>query len=79
MCRGILRVELANPLNEALHSSLLENAHQRRPQSLGSIRWDLGNSCLGPSTLLDEAAGHLLELEVSGDVGGDEDVGELAR
>lgn len=75
----VLQFERANPLNETLHSALLEDAHQGRAQSLSGIRGNLGNGCLGTRTLLDEAAGNLLELEVSGDIGGDEDVGELAR
>lgn len=79
MCRGILDVECANPLDEALHPALLEHAHEGRLQGLGGIRWDLGDSGLGAGTLLHEAACNLLELEVPGDIGGDEDVGQLAR
>lgn len=79
VCGGIVDVEGANPLYEGLHASLLEDAHKRGLESLASIGRDLGNGGLGASALLDVAAGDLLELEVSGDVGGDEDVGQLAR
>lgn len=79
MCRRVLEVELANPLNEALHAALLEDAHQGRLESLAGIRGDLGNSRLASRTLLDVAAGDLLELKVSGDVGRDKDVCKLAR
>ena len=79
MCGRVLGVELANPLDERLHPSLLKDAHERGLESLSSIRGDLGNGGLGTSTLLDEAARHLLELEIAGHFGGDENVGKLAR
>jgi hypothetical protein len=79
VCGGILDIECANPLDKALHSPFLEDTHQRRPQSLGSIRGDLGNCCLGTITLLDIAASDLLELEVPSNVCGHQDIGELAR
>jgi len=75
----ILWVKGANPLNEGLHATLLEYAHEGGLQSLAGIGWDLGDGGLGAGALLDVAASDLLELEVAGDVGGDEDVGQLAR
>lgn len=79
VCSSVLDVECANPFDEALHPALLEHAHEGRLQGLCGIRGDLGDGGLGAGTLLHEAACDLLELEVSGDIGGDEDVGQLAR
>jgi hypothetical protein len=76
---GVLGVEGANPLDEALHAALLEDAHQGGAESLSGVRGDLGDGGLGALALLDIAASDLLELEVSCDIGGDENVGELAR
>ena len=76
--RRIIDVESANPLDEALHPALLEDAHEGRLQGLGGIGRDLGDGSLGAGSLLHEAPRNLLELEVSGDIGGDEDVGQLA-
>lgn len=78
MCRGVLGVESANPLNEGLHASLLEDTHEGRSQSLGGIRGHLGDGCLVGGTLLDVAASDLLELEISCDIGRDENVGQFA-
>lgn len=78
MCGGVLEIEGTDPFYEALHPSLLEDTHQRRAQGLGGVGGDLGHSGLGTGALLDEAAGDLLELEITGDVGGNEDVGQLA-
>lgn len=75
---GVLLLVGTNPLEEATRTPLLEETHQRRAQSLASVRGDLGNGGLGALALLDEAASNLLELEVSGNIGRDEDVGELA-
>jgi hypothetical protein len=79
VCRGVLGIESANPLNEGLHASLLEDTHERRSQSLGGIRGHLGNGSLVGGTLLDVAASNLLKLEVSCDIGRDENVGQFAR
>lgn len=75
----VLDVEGADPLDEALHAALLKDAHQRRAQRLGGIGGHLGHGGLGAIALLDVAASNLAELEVAGDVGGHEDVSELAR
>ena len=75
---GVVHIEGADPLDEALHAALLKDAHERGAQSLSGIGRDLGDGGLGALALLDEAAGDLPELEVAGDVGGDEDVGQLA-
>lgn len=80
LVRGrVLDVERPNPLNEALHAALLENTHQGRSKSLASVRRDLGHSRLGAGPLLHITTGNLLELEISGNVGRDKDVGKLAR
>lgn len=78
MCSRILRVKLSHPLDKVLHAALLKDAHKGRPKSLGGIGGDLGDGGLGSSTLLHEAARDLLELEISGNVGGNEDIGKLA-
>ena len=78
MCRGVLGVESANPLNEGLHASLLEDTHEGRSQSLGGIRGHLGDGSLVGGTLLDVAASDLLELKVSCNIGRDENVGQFA-
>jgi hypothetical protein len=78
VCRGVLGVESANPLNEGLHASLLEDTHEGRSQSLGGIRGHLGDGSLVGGTLLDVAASDLLELEISCDIGRDENVGQFA-
>jgi hypothetical protein len=78
VCGRVLDIEAANPLDEALHAALLEDAHEGRLESLAGIGWDLGDSSLGPIALLHVAPCNLLELEVSSDVGGHEDVGQLA-
>ena len=72
-------VECANPLDEALHSPLLKYAHQGRTQSLAGIRRHFGHSRLGPRVLLDIASCHLPELQVSCNIGGNEDVRQFAR
>ena len=77
--RRVIGLECANPFDERLHAALLENAHERRSESLHGVRRHLGHGGLVAGALLDVASGDLLELEVSGDVGGHEDVGELAR
>lgn len=71
-------VEGSNPLNEPLHSPLLKQTHQRRSQSLSRIRGNLCNSRPRPGALLDVAARHLSKLQVSCDIGRDENVGQLA-
>lgn len=76
-CR-IRLVECANPFDERLHTSLLEDAHQGGSQSLTSVRWDLGNGGLSTRTLLHIASGNLLEFKVSCNVGGHEDVRQFA-
>lgn len=75
----VLEVECADPFDERLHASLLKDAHERRLESFTCIRGDLGNSSLVASSLLDVTSSNLLELEVSGNIGGNEDVGQLAR
>lgn len=75
----VLEIEGANPLNEGLHASLLKDAHERGLESFASIRGYLGNSGFVGSTLLNVAAGDLLELEISGNISGDENVGQLSR
>jgi hypothetical protein len=78
VCLRVGLIEASNELQEVLCASLLEEAHERALQGLGCIRGHLRDGSLGPVALLHIAACNLLELEVSCDVGGDEDVGELA-
>lgn len=78
MCSGVFDIEGADPFYEALHSSLFEDAHEGGTQGLSSVGGNLGNGSLGFSTLLNETASDLLELEIAGNVGGNENVGQLA-
>jgi hypothetical protein len=78
VCAGILGVETANPLDERLHASLLKESHKGGSQSLSGIRRNLGDGGLVGGTLLDVAASDLLELEISCDIGRDENVGQFA-
>jgi hypothetical protein len=75
----VLEIKGANPLDEGLHTSLLEDSHEGGLESLAGIRRHLGNGGLVRGTLLDIAASNLFELEISGNIGGDEDVGQLSR
>lgn len=74
----VVEVKGANPFDEGLHASLLKDAHKRRLESLAGIRRNFCNGGLGRGALLDVAAGYLLEFEISGNVGGDENVGQLS-
>ena len=78
MCRNIVCLVCAHPLQEVACPTLFEETHQRRAESLASIRGNLGNGGLSASPLLDVASSNLLELKVLCDVGGNEDVGEFA-
>lgn len=75
---GIALVEFAHPLQELLGSPLLKHAHEGRTQSFTGIRGHLGDGGLGTLSLLDVAARNLLELEVSRDIGGNQNVGQVA-
>jgi hypothetical protein len=68
----------ANELQELLCSSLLKQTHQGRAESLRGIRGDLCDVGLVTGAGLDVTASNLLEFEVSGDIGRDEDVGEFS-
>jgi hypothetical protein len=63
-----------NPFEELLETPLLKQTHQRAPKSFRLVARDFGD----PSVAKDIGAGNLLELEIPGDVGVDEDAGELA-
>lgn len=78
MSTRILLIILPNPIQELLRPSLLKHAHQGRPQRLTRIRGHTRNGSLGTTALLNIAACNLSEVEVSRDVCGDEDIGELA-
>jgi len=78
MAGRILLIECTNPLNKALHPPFLEKSHQGRSQCLASIWGHLRHSSLWSSTLLNVAACHLLELEISCDIRRYEDVCQLA-
>jgi hypothetical protein len=62
-------------LEEFLGAPLLEKAHERALDGFHLRAGDLGD----PAIAINEGTGDLLEFEVSGDVGVDEDLGELAR
>lgn len=79
MSGRVVQIEGTDPLDEGLHAALLEDAHQWRLESLASIRGDLSDGGSRTGTLLNVAASDLLELEVAGNIGRDENVGELAR
>ena len=78
MRRRIILLESSNPLEELLRPAFLKQTHQRRPKRLARVGRYLRHRGFRPVSLLDVAACHLLELQISGDVGGHEDVGELA-
>ncbi len=75
---GVALVEGSDPLNEGLHSPLLEYAHKGRCESLSGIRWHLCNGSLAASSLLHEGSSNLLELAGCGNVGGEENVAQLS-
>ena len=77
MSRRIVLVEVAGPLEELLHPPLLEKSHQGRLESLLGVRGHLRHGSLRSATLLHIASCYLLEVEISGDVGGDENVGQF--
>jgi hypothetical protein len=70
----VLLIDFSNPFQELLCPPLLEETHQRRSKSFTRIGRHLGDCGLGAASLLDIAARNLLEIEVSRNVGGDEDV-----
>jgi hypothetical protein len=78
VCLRVGLIKASYPLQEVLRASLLEEAHERALQGLSCVRGHLRDRSLLSVALLHIAARNLLELEVSCDVGGDEDVGELA-
>ena len=75
MSGGILVLPVLKELEELLRSPLLEQAHERTPDGLHLVTWDLGDLAI----TIDEAASDLLELKVASDFGVDEDLRELAR
>lgn len=77
MACGVTLVECADPLDERLHSPLLKDAHEGRCEGLSGVRWDLGDCGFRSSTLLNVAACNLLELKVSCNISGHQNVGEL--
>lgn len=78
MSGRVIFLEITNPFQELLGPPLLEHSHQRRAQRLVGIRGDLGHGGLGTLALLNIAASNLLELEVSCDVRGDQDIRQFA-
>jgi hypothetical protein len=77
VCRWVILLVGANPFQEISCPSLLEKTHQGRPKSLTSIRRHLCDGRLRAVALLYVASGNLFELEVFGDIGRDEDIGEF--
>lgn len=78
MSRGVFLLEFAHPLQELLSPSLLEHAHQGGAQSFTRVGGHLRHRSLGSLALLDIAAGNLLKFQVSCDIGGDQDIRQLA-
>lgn len=74
----VILFEFTNPFQELLRSPLLKHSHQRRAQGLVGIRGDLGHVGLAAVALLDVAASNLLELKVSRNIGGNQDIRQLA-
>ncbi len=62
-------------LEELLRPSLLKEAHERALQCLYLVTGDLRDLAI----TVDEATSNLLKLEVTRDVGVDEDLGKLSR
>lgn len=73
----VILFEFTNPFQELLRSPLLKHSHQRRAQGLVGIRGDLGHVGLAAVALLDVAASNLLELKVSRNIGGNQDVCQI--
>jgi hypothetical protein len=71
---GIVVFPALQELEELLSAALLKEAHQGAPNSLHLRTRDLGDA----SIAIDEAARDLLELEITSDVGVDEDLGQLS-
>lgn len=78
MSGRVILLKFTDPFQELLRPPLLEHSHKRRAQGLVGIRGDLGHGSLGALALLDIAASDLLELEVSRNIGGNEDIRQLA-
>ena len=74
----ILLLVGTDKLQKLLCSSLLKQTHQGTAESLRSIRGDLCDVGLVSGASLDVTASNLLEFEVSGDIGRDENVGEFS-
>ena len=75
MGSGILILPALQELEELLGSPLLEEAHKWTFDRLNLIAGNLRDLAL----TVDKAASDLLELEVTGDIGVDEDASELSR
>lgn len=75
MRSGVIILPVLQELEKLLRPPLLKEAHERAPDSLHLVTRDLRDLPVA----VHEAARDLLELEVPGDVGVHEDLGELAR
>lgn len=75
MCRWILILPPLQKLKELLCPSLLKETHERTLDSFHLSARDLGDLTVP----INKASSDLLELEVSGDIGVDEDLGQLSR
>jgi hypothetical protein len=78
MRSGILVFEVAHELEELFGPSLLKDAHEGTTQCFSWSIWYLCHCSLRPAALLDVAASYLLELKVSCNVGGNEDIGKFS-
>lgn len=70
---GVILLVVLDELEELLGATLLKETHEGRADSLHLAGRDLGDL----SIAVDEGAGDLLELQVAGDVGVDQDLDEL--
>lgn len=71
---GVLLLVVLDELKELLGTALLKETHKGGADSLHLAGRDLGDL----SIAVDEGAGDLLELQVAGDVGVDQDLDELS-
>ena len=62
-------------LEEFLRAALLKEAHEGTADGLHLVTWDLGDLAI----TVDEAACNLLEFKIAGNIGVDENLGELSR
>ena len=75
MGRRVLVLPVLQELKELLCAALFKDPHKRTPDGLHLSAGNLRD----PAVAVDEAAGDLLELEITSDIGVDEDLGQFSR